>query len=86
MTFLRLFTETNSKILNALLSKSKFNITLYGVDTSFTFNSVDFVVMNKILSKLMRKYEIINAQVDLQHVHIILARADKRIYITIKFY
>jgi hypothetical protein len=49
MTFLRLFMETNYKILNVLLSKSKFDITLYSVDTSFTFNSVDFVVMNKIL-------------------------------------
>ncbi|BDC18619.1 hypothetical protein HS5_15090 [Acidianus sp. HS-5] len=78
--------SSNAKFLNVLLTKSKFDITIYGIETIFTFKSVNFTFIDKILSKLMRTYEIVNVQVDLQHVHLILENTNRRVYVTIGFY
>lgn len=74
------------RILNVVLSKSKFDVTLYGIETNVTLRSIDLLALSKILSKLLKKYDIINVQLDLQHINLALARGDKRVYISINLY
>ncbi|MQL56533.1 hypothetical protein [Acidianus ambivalens] len=74
------------RILNVVLSKSKFDVTLYGIETNVTLRSIDLPALSKILSKLLKKYDIINVQLDLQHINLALARGNKRVYISIKLY
>ncbi|MFP3203724.1 MAG: hypothetical protein RXR43_16405 [Sulfolobus sp.] len=74
------------RILNVVLSKSKFDVTLYGIEANVTLRSIDLPALSKILSKLLKKFDIINVQLDLQHINLALARGNKRVYISINWY
>jgi hypothetical protein len=42
------------RILNVVFSKSKFDVTLYGIETNVTLRSIDLLALSKILSKLLK--------------------------------